>query len=76
MPAPSPTPAAPKRRRLGGAGPPPPEVLAEVPAWVEGLDAGSTVTLFERALFHHLADAIKGHPALRDELLTAYVKRQ
>lgn len=69
--------AASKRHRLeGSAEPPPPDIAAEIPGWVQALDGPSSVALFERALFHHLEDALRGRPALRDELLTAYVQRQ
>ena len=64
-------------RDSGSGGPPPsPRLAEEVPDWVEQLDETSTQALFERALFHHLADIIAGRPTLRDELLQAYVQRQ
>lgn len=74
-----PSPAASKRQRLdadGGPEPPSPRLQGEVAAWVEALDEASRVDLFEKALFSLLKEVIRGRPALRDELLTAYVTRQ
>ncbi|EFN50721.1 hypothetical protein CHLNCDRAFT_142585 [Chlorella variabilis] len=67
-----------KRQRLdadGGPEPPSPRLQGEVAAWVEALDEASRVDLFEKALFSLLKEVIRGRPALRDELLTAYVTR-
>ncbi|KAL4458684.1 hypothetical protein ABPG75_013549 [Micractinium tetrahymenae] len=66
-----------KRQRLGDAGgraPPEPELLREIPRWVQALDEPCSIALFEKALFHYLEDAIEGRPELRDALLTAYVQ--
>lgn len=68
--------AAAKRQRLGGPAGADAALLREVPAWVEALDEPCSIALFEKALFHHLEDAIQGRPDLRDMLLTAYVQRQ
>jgi hypothetical protein len=47
-----------------------------VEGWVASLDEPCSIDLFEKALFDLLADMIPGRPALRDNLLTAYVQRQ
>lgn len=67
-----------KRQRLNSSGraPPSPRLHAEVDGWVASLDEPSSIGLFEKALFTLLADMIRAQPALRDELLTAYVQRQ
>ena len=72
------TPAASKRQRRDSGGGPPtsPRLAEEVPDWVEQLDEGSTLVLFERALFRHVEAIIRGRPTLRDELLKTYLSRQ